>query len=306
MPFPRASKALRPLHRARFDPRAVGADLCPPARRLGRQRHQDRDAARPRRADGRAARRRRFSEPASQQAQHDAELESAGRARRVQAHGEKGRRRGGEFPSRREEAARHRLQIARQDQSAHRLRQHFRLRPGRPLRQPAGFRSDRARHGRTDVGHRPARARPGPRRHSDRRSQRRTVGGDRHPGRAAGAREIQKGPAGRHLAPAGADLHARLSGRPLSGAGRSRQAGRQQSSDQRADRRLQDRRRLHQYRHGRADDLETVLRGHRGARARCKIRTLPTARHARRTAMRSTPRSIAISSAAAAANGSNA
>src|SRR6202035_5586644 len=76
-----------PLYRAGFDPRAVGADLRPPARRLGRQRHQDRDAARPRRADGRAARRRRFSEPASQQAQHDAEPESAGRARGVQAHG---------------------------------------------------------------------------------------------------------------------------------------------------------------------------------------------------------------------------
>ena len=38
------------------------------------------------------------------------------------------------------------------------LRQHFRLRPGRALRQPAGLRPDRARHGRADVGHRRARA----------------------------------------------------------------------------------------------------------------------------------------------------
>ena len=136
-----------------------------------------------------------------------------------------------------------------------------------PYARPAGFRSDRAGHGRADVGDRPAGARPGARRHSGRRSQRRTVGGDRHPGRAVGAREIQKGPAGRDLAAASADLHARLPGRPLSGAGRSRQAGRQQSSDQRADRRLQDRRRLHQHRHRRADHLEAVLRGDRGARA---------------------------------------
>ena len=39
-----------------------------------------------------------------------------------------------------------------------------------PLSRPAGLRSDRAGHGRADVGHRPARARAGARRHSGRRS----------------------------------------------------------------------------------------------------------------------------------------
>ena len=52
-----------------------------------------------------------------------------------------------------------------------RLREHFRLRPGRALRGPAGFRPDRAGHGRSDVDHGPAGAGAGARRHSDRRSQ---------------------------------------------------------------------------------------------------------------------------------------
>ena len=156
------------LYSARSDPGAVGADLRARACRLGRQRHQDREPARAGRADGRPARGRRFSEPAPQQAQHDAQPESARRARRVQAHGQKGRRGGGEFPPRREEAAQDRLQDARQDQSAPRLCQHFRLRPGRTLCRPARLRSDRARHGRTDVDHRPAGPGAGAGRHPDR------------------------------------------------------------------------------------------------------------------------------------------
>ena len=132
----------------------------------------------------------RLSEPAPQQAQHDAQPEVAGGARRLQAHGQEGRRRGGEFPPRREEAARHRLQDARQDQSASRLCQHFGLRPGRTLCRPARLRSDRAGHGRADVDYRPAGPGAGARRHPDRRSYRRTVRGARHSGRAAGTREI--------------------------------------------------------------------------------------------------------------------
>src|SRR5689334_13651546 len=64
-----------PVHRARPHPRALGADLRAPARRLGRQRHQDRNAATDRggRGAGWPARRFRFPEPAPQQAQHDAE-----------------------------------------------------------------------------------------------------------------------------------------------------------------------------------------------------------------------------------------
>ena len=44
MPFQPASRALVALHRPRSDPRPRRADRRAPARRLGRQRHQDRDA----------------------------------------------------------------------------------------------------------------------------------------------------------------------------------------------------------------------------------------------------------------------
>jgi hypothetical protein len=69
---------------------------------------------------------------------------------------------------------------------------------------------------------------------------RRTVLRDGHSDRAVGAREIRKGQWVSDLAAAGADLHARFPGRALADAGRSRQTGRQQSSDQHSDRRVQD------------------------------------------------------------------
>ncbi len=93
------------------------------------------------------------------------------------------------------------------------------------------------------------------------------VRGARHSGRAARTREIQEGPAHRDVAAAGADFHARFPGRALSGRGRSRQAGRQQSSDQHSDRRVQDQGRPHQYRHHRAADLAAILRGRRRDRS---------------------------------------
>ena len=71
-----------------------------------------------------------------------------------------------------------------QDQSQARLCQHFRLRPGRSLCRSSGLRPDRPRHGRPDVDHRAAGAGSGPRRHSDRRSQRRLVRGAGHSRRA--------------------------------------------------------------------------------------------------------------------------
>ena len=46
-------------------------------------------------------------------------------------------------------------------------------------------------------------------------SDRRPVRRDRHPGRAARAREVRQGPGDRDVAAAGADLHARLPGRAL-------------------------------------------------------------------------------------------
>ena len=109
---------------------------------------------------------------------------------------------------------------------------------------------------------------PGARRHPDRRPVRRAVLRDGHPGGAARAREIRPGPARRDLAAAGADLHARLPGLALAGEGRSRRAGRQQSSDLDADRRLQDRRRPHQHRLDRPEDLGAADRA-RSARPRC-------------------------------------
>ena len=136
-----------------------------------------------------------------------------------------------------------------QDQSEADLCQHFRVRPDRSVCRPAGLRPDRAGHGRPDVDHRLARAGAGARRHPGRRPHRRPVLRARHPGGAARARKVEAGPACHDLAAAGADLHARLPGRALADRGRGAQAGRQQSSDQHPDRRVQDRRRPHQHRH---------------------------------------------------------
>ena len=106
-----------------------------------------------------------------------------------------------------------------EDQQAHRPRQHFRLRPGRALSRPPRLRPDRARHGRADVDHRPAGAGAGARRHSDRRSVSRAVLRARHPGGAARARAVGRGPVGLDLAAAGADFHARFPGRALAADG---------------------------------------------------------------------------------------
>ena len=150
---------------------------------------------------------------------------------------------------------------------AHRLWQHLRLRPGRPLSQAAGLRSDRAGHGRADVDHRRARRRPDAGRHPRRRPHRRAVLRDRHPHGAAGARRFRRGPVGADLAAAGADLHAGFPGRALADGKGRRQAGRQQPSDQHPDRRVQDLRRLHQHRHHGRADLGALRAGDRRARA---------------------------------------
>ena len=91
-----------------------------------------------------------------------------------------------------------------------------------PYAEPAGLRPDRARHGRADVDHRPARAGPGARRHSGRGPDRRAVRRDGHHGGAARARELRQGPVDRHLAAAGADLHAGFPGDALADRRRSR------------------------------------------------------------------------------------
>jgi hypothetical protein len=82
------------VHRPRSDPGPLGADLRAAARRLGRQRHKDRAAARSgrRRGAGRAPQRIGLSEPASQQAWHDAQPEGSGGPGDLPANGEAGRR----------------------------------------------------------------------------------------------------------------------------------------------------------------------------------------------------------------------
>ena len=110
---PAGVKSPDPFHRARPHAGAGRADLRAPARRLGRQRHQDRSAARTRKSRwaGRA-RAPDFQNLHRNKRSITLNLKAPEGARRVQAHGEEGRRGGREFPARREEAARHRLQDA--------------------------------------------------------------------------------------------------------------------------------------------------------------------------------------------------
>ena len=106
-------------------------------------------------------------------------------------------------------------EIGEEDQPAHRLRQHLRLRPDRALRQAARRRPDRPGHGRPDVDHRLAGPGAGARRHPDRRSLRRPAAGAGDHDGADRAREDRRGAVGAHLAARGADLHARLPGLAL-------------------------------------------------------------------------------------------
>ena len=84
-----------------------------------------------------------------------------------------------------------------------------------PYRDRPGFDQIAQGHGRADVDHRSARPGSGARRHSGRRSHRGSVLRARHHGGAARARAVGRGTMGQHLAPPGADFHARLSGRAL-------------------------------------------------------------------------------------------
>ena len=180
-----------------------------------------------------------------------------------------------------------------QDQSAPGLCQHFRLRPGRALCRPAGLRPDRAGHGRADVDHRPARAGAGARRHSGRRSQRRACS----PRSAFSSRcWSAKNPArARRSRPR--CLQAQIFMLDFQAARylverRGGEAGRQQSSDQHPDRRVQDARRLHQHRHHRRQDVGAVLPRRSGREALAAESGLSNGRRrARRIATRSTPRS---------------
>ena len=98
-------------HRPRPDARPRRSDRRPPARRLGRPGHQDRDAGGHgrRRRRRRPARGQRLPERAPQQARHDAEPEVGRRRRDPEEAGRARRRAGRELPPRRQAQARHRL-----------------------------------------------------------------------------------------------------------------------------------------------------------------------------------------------------
>ena len=81
----------------------------------------------------------------------------------------------------------------------------------------------------------------------------------RHHDRAARARDLRRRSVGFDLAAAGADFHARLPGLALPHRRPGGQAGRQQSPDLDPDRRVQDQRRIFEYRRHRNGDLGAFL-----------------------------------------------
>ena len=194
------------------------------------------------------------------------------------------RRAGGELPPRREVPPRHRLCDAATGQSAAGLRQHLGLRPGRAVSRAPRLRPDRAGHGRADVDHRPARPGAGARRHPGGRPHRRHLLRDGHPGGAAGARAVRRGPVGAEQPARGADRHAGLPGGALDDRPRGAGPGRQRPSDQHPDRRVPDRRRLHEHRRRRRGDLSALLQGASMRRNSPPIRISPPTRIARGTA----------------------
>ena len=157
-----------------------------------------------------------------------------------------------------------------QDQSAARLRQHFRLRPGPgPTPTRPGF--DQIAQGMGGLMSITGLPGQGPVRVGIPIADltRRAVLRARHPGRAARAREVRS--KGQHVTTS--LLQAQIFMLDFQGARwlidrRGAQAGRQQSSDQHPDRRVQDRRRPHQHRLDRLEDLGAVLR-RRSARRDC-------------------------------------
>ena len=194
----------------------------------GARRHQDRAAGRRRRRHRRRPSPLRLPEPASQQAQPDPQPEEPGRPCDLHGARQEGRRHRREFPARREASARGRLRDDAEDQPAHHLRQPLGLRRDRPVRGPARRRPDRAGHGRPDVDHRPARPGAGPRRHSDRRPDRRASCWPRPSSwRCTSASTPAEGQWVHTSLLRGADLHARLPGDALAdrqGRGRRRPA----------------------------------------------------------------------------------
>ena len=135
-----------------------------------------------------------------QQAVAAAEPEGRARARRAAAAGRGLRRRRGELPARRDGPPRRRLRGAAGAQPARDLLPDLRLRAGRPADGALRARHQLPRAQRPARPDRPPRRPADPVRRPDRRPRRRRPdGGGRHPGGAARARALGRGPGGRHL-----------------------------------------------------------------------------------------------------------
>ena len=89
----------------------------------------------------------------------------------------------------------------------------------------------------------------------------------RHSAGVSRAADVGPGPVGDHVASGRADFHAGFPGLAMAQCGRSSEAGRQQSSAVYSDGRVQDRRRPHQHRRQRAEDVGAIMSRDRGSRA---------------------------------------
>ena len=195
MPIPKASRALNHFTVLDLTRVRAGPDLRAPARRLGRQCHQDREPpdARRRRAD-RAVRATGCDFQNLHRNKRGITLEpedARGAAPRSCSWSKKADVVVENFRP----DVKRRLGIDYEDLKKVNPRIVYGSISGfgqdGPYAETAGLRPDRAGHGRADVDHRPAGAGPGARRHSDRRPDRRPVLRDRHPDRAARAREVR-------------------------------------------------------------------------------------------------------------------
>ena len=161
-----------PLHRARSDPRALRADLRAPARRLGRQRHQDRDAGTRRKGrHGRAAARARIFRICTATS---AASRSISRARKASRPSRSWSKKADVVVENYRPDVKRRLGIDYKDLAKINKKIVYASISGfgqtGPYAGRPGLRPDRAGHGRADVDHRAAGSGAGARRHRGRRS----------------------------------------------------------------------------------------------------------------------------------------
>ena len=183
-----------------------GALLLHDARRPRRRRHQGRAARQgrpdPRRHELQAQGRRqpRLHQHEPQQALRRARPQDRRRPPSLLQARRDRRRRGRELPPRRRQAHGHRLRHAEGPQPRPDLRQHFGLRPDRPLVAAPGLRPHGPGHGGRDEHHRPPRRGPGQVRRAGGRHRLLALRPLRRAGRLYRQAEVRPGPAHRRLA----------------------------------------------------------------------------------------------------------